>query len=126
LLMVFRLIYGLLALLFLFGAAVQYNDPDPLAWMAIYLAASAASIAAVLHRCPVWLPALVAVVAIAWALMLAPRAFPNVQLPELFAAWEMKNERVEEGREMYGLLIICAAMVPLVVKTWRSRRLNGA
>jgi hypothetical protein len=116
-----RAIYSVLALLFLFGAVVQYNDPDPLGWMAIYIAAAVACIAGALRRATVWLPATIAVVALLWALTLAPRAFPNVQIPELFAAWEMKNERVEEGREMYGLLVICAAMISLVFNAWRSR-----
>ncbi len=120
--MLFRAVYGLLTALFLFGAAVQYNDPDPLRWMAIYVAAAVACASAALRRRAVWLPALIALVALFSLLTVAPQAFPNVQIPELFAAWEMKNERVEEGREMYGLLIIFVSMAVLAVSSYRHRR----
>jgi hypothetical protein len=36
-----RLASGLFAALFLLGAIVQINDPDPLRWMLLYLAAAA-------------------------------------------------------------------------------------
>ncbi|HEX8281435.1 MAG TPA: transmembrane 220 family protein, partial [Chthoniobacterales bacterium] len=89
---------------------------------AIYLAASVACAAGAARRVAWWLPAIIAAVALVWALTLAPRAFPNVRIPELFAAWEMKNERVEEGREMYGLLIVCVSMTALALATYRKRR----
>jgi len=54
--------------LFLFAAALQYNDPDPIRWIAIYGAACAVSIAAATGR-PVLRAALVVgAVSIAWAL----------------------------------------------------------
>jgi hypothetical protein len=122
--MLYRALNALFALLFFFGAAVQYNDPDPIRWMAIYLAACVACVTAVVRRTPWWLPAITAVIALLWALTLAPRVFPNVRITELFAAWEMKDERVEEGREMYGLLIIfvCMSMVALTSRRQRPRR----
>jgi hypothetical protein len=117
-----RIIFGVFALLFLFGAIVQLNDPDPARWMAIYLAATVACARAVLDRIRWWWPAIIAAVAGVWALALAPRAFPNVRIPELFAAWEMANSRVEEGREMYGLLIIFLCMMALAIASYRGRR----
>jgi uncharacterized membrane protein YidH (DUF202 family) len=33
----------------------------------------------------------------------------------------MANKRIEERREMYGLLIICVAMSILAVASWRKR-----
>jgi Transmembrane family 220, helix len=36
---VYRVINWVMAVLFLFAAVVQYNDPDPVRWMAMYLAA---------------------------------------------------------------------------------------
>jgi len=110
------------AVLFLFGAAVQYNDPDPIRWMAIYLAACAACLAAVWNVGGWWFPALVGLVALIWGLTLAPRAFPNVRLGELVEQWEMKDVRVEEGREMYGLFIICVVMIVVAIGRWLATR----
>jgi len=42
-------------------------------------------------------------------------------MSELVAAWEMKDTRVEEGREMYGLLVIAAWMIVLAAAALRRR-----
>ena len=120
-----RLLAIFFALLFLFGAVVQYNDPDPLRWIAIYLAASVASALAALGRMPRLFVIAVAATSLGWAISLAPRAFPNVRFLEMFAVWEMANERIEEAREMYGLLIICVAMSILAATHWRKRGASG-
>lgn len=116
---------ALLALLFVFGAAVQYNDPDPLRWMAIYLAAAVACVLAVLGRLRWWLPAAVGGVALVWAALLSPRVVGRVGVAELFPAWEMGSLRIEEGREMYGLLIIAFWMAVLVVAARRQPIASG-
>jgi hypothetical protein len=112
---VLRAANGAMAALFAFAAAVQYNDPDPLRWMALYLAAAAACVLAVLHRLPRWGPAVVGLAALAWAVTLAPHVLGHVGWGEMVQAWEMKDVRVEEGREMYGLLIVAAWMAVLVL-----------
>ncbi|MEO7822999.1 MAG: transmembrane 220 family protein, partial [Gemmatimonadaceae bacterium] len=43
-------------LMFVFSTAVQLNDPDPLAWMAIYAAAAAVCGLEIRRRGPVWAP----------------------------------------------------------------------
>src|SRR3982751_1475020 len=117
-----RAVELLFALLFLFGAAVQYNDPDPIRWMAIYLSACAASVMAAFNVGPWWFAILVGLIALVWALTLAPRAFPNVRLGELVEQWEMKDVRVEEGREMYGLFIIFVVMTLVALGRWLAAR----
>ena len=116
-----RLLTIFFALLFLFGAVVQYNDPDPLRWIVMYLAASGACVLAASGRLPWLFAAALAATSLLWAVSLAPRAFPNVRFLEMFGAWEMANKRIEERREMYGLLIICVAMSILAVASWRKR-----
>ena len=111
-----------MAVLFLFGAAVQYNDPDPLRWIAIYTAAGAVCGLAAMQRLHWWLAAAVGAVALVWAVTLAPRAFPNVRLLEMFSAWEMANQRIEEGREMYGLLLIALYLSVLAITVGRRTR----
>ena len=101
----YRTLTILLAALFLFGATVQYNDPDPVRWIAIYLAAAAVFLLAAFHRLPWLSAALVAAVALVWAMTLALSAFPNVRIAQLFESWEMQNEAIEQAREMYGLLV---------------------
>lgn len=109
------------AVLFLFAAAVQYNDPDPLAWMAIYLAAAGSCLVTARARTGWQLAAGTAAVALVWALTLAPTAW-SVPPLQLLAGWEMRDERVEVAREMYGLLLVFAACVALARQQWSAGR----
>ena len=60
--------------------------------------------------------------ALVWAATLAPAGLWRRFAPgELVGAWEMKDARVEVGREMYGLLIIAAWMGVIVVIERRRR-----
>jgi hypothetical protein len=108
-----------MATAFTLSVAVQVNDPDSVWWMALYGAAAlvAGWEAARPGRVPIWLVAVVGAVALGWAGWLAMHASP-VAVPELFAAWEMKNERVEIGREIGGLLIVAVWMAV----TWGTSR----
>jgi hypothetical protein len=100
---------------------VQYNDPDPLGWMAIYLAAAISCAMAVSGR-PWWvLPAITAAIAAAWSVTLMPAGLP-VPVADLVGAWEMKDERVEVAREMYGLLIVASVCASVAWTQWRGRR----
>jgi hypothetical protein len=111
-----KVIALLLALLFLFGLAVQYNDPDPLPWMAMYAAAALACILAAVGRLPRWLPAMVTLVAAVWAVALAPGVIGRVNPLEMFEEFEMKSPQIEQAREMFGLLIIAVVMLALLAR----------
>ncbi len=105
---------------FVFGVIVQYNDPDPARWMAMY---GAAALACGLYAAgrKLWIvPAMVLVMAAIWAATLAPAALGKVGFGELFEAFEMKDERVEIGREFGGLMIIAAWMLVLTIVSWRK------
>ena len=117
-----RAAHAFMALLFFFGAAVQYNDPDPFRWIAIYLGASIACTLAALARGrpALTLAAVVGAAALVWGALLAPGVLGVVQPGELVGAWEMKDAAIEVGREMYGLFIIAAWMVVIVVTERRS------
>lgn len=116
-----RALAAAFVLLFLFAAALQYNDPDPLAWMAIYLAATGACLVTARGRTEWHLATGTAIVALIWALTLAPEAW-DVPLAELFASWEMKDARVEVAREMYGLLIVAAVCGAFARQQWSAGR----
>jgi hypothetical protein len=106
----FRIVTILMGLLFLLAVAVQFNDPDPLQWMAIYGAAAVACALAVRGRLPGWLPVLVGAIAIAWAGTLLPNVWGRVRFTDLFREIGMDSASIEEGRETVGLLIVAAYM----------------
>ncbi len=97
-----RILAGVMAVLFAYAAALQYNDPDPAIWIAIYTAAGAISAMLLLGKDPRFAAAIVAVVAAGWsATLIAPSAAANFSVDN------------EEVRELGGLTIVslwCAAV----------------
>lgn len=120
---VFRIFNGFMAILFVFAAILQYNDPDPLRWMAIYLSAAGVFVLYIVDRLRWPIPLIIGLIALTWAGTLAWRVWGRVSISELFAAWEMANPVVEEAREMSGLLIVAFSMALLVVAVLRQRPL---
>jgi transmembrane protein TMEM220 len=112
-----------MALLFAFAAALQFNDPDPVQWIAIYSAACALSlVACARRRVPPAAAILVFVIAIVWAALIAFGGPAASEYGHMFDAWEMKSPSVEEAREASGLLIVAAWMAVLFI---RARRASG-
>ena len=118
----FKVANGIMLLMFIFGAIVQFNDPDPWRWFLIYAAAAIVCILAYLRRERFWSVAIVGVVALLWGLSLSPGVVGRVPFMEMFSAWEMKDVGVEESREMYGLYIIAVWMFVVAVRDWRRKR----
>jgi hypothetical protein len=110
---VLRILTALMGVYCLAAAALQYNDPDPVQWMAIYGAAALACGLALAGRLWRWYAVGVAVVAAAWAAALAPGVIGHVAPRDLFGEAGMLTPRVEEAREMLGLLIVVVWMVVL-------------
>jgi hypothetical protein len=105
-----RILTALMTVYFLFAAVMQYNDPDPVRWMAIYGAAALACWLALVRRLWRWYPAGVALAAVVWAATLAPGVIGHVAPRELFSETAMLAPAVEEAREMLGLLIVAVWM----------------
>ena len=98
---------GSVGVLLVFAAVVQYNDPDPYAWLVLYLAAAGVSFAALWFP-DLWkIPAVVAVGAFVWAATLVPTV-TQTSFPDLFHSWEMLSRELEEGREFLGLLSVAS------------------
>jgi hypothetical protein len=115
---------ALMFLAFVFSVIVQYNDPDPGQWRALYGAAAVLSGLEIRRRVRPWWPTLVGLVALGWAATLAPRVLGKVPFGSMFAEFEMHNQGVEESREMYGLLLVAIWMGAIALAEWRRRRVT--
>jgi hypothetical protein len=93
---------------FLLSALVQYNDPDALPWILIYLAAAAMCILQTLARCPRWLPVTLLIVSLGWMGALLPAIVGQVSPAEVFESISMRTRAVEEAREIGGLALVAA------------------
>jgi uncharacterized membrane protein len=106
----------LMAVLFGIAAALQYNDPDPFRWMAIYGLAGLACLLALAGRLPRTAAVVIGLAALVWAATLAPGVVGRVSFWELFESLAMKSEPVEEAREMGGLFLVAAWMAVLALR----------
>ena len=102
-----------MACLFAFCIAVQYNDPDPLVWIGLYLVPLILSLRAVRGRADLWPNLLPAVGYSLAALWWAPPYVPGY----------LDNE---EAREAGGLLLSGLWMAFLAWQAWRRRRPLGS
>lgn len=111
-----------MAILFLISALLQYNDPDPLRWAALYGGAAIACVVSRPASAPWLLPAAVGLAALIWAGAMAPHVLPNLAFRELFLTMKAETPSIEESRELLGLLIIAAWMGVRVATGLRKRR----
>ena len=72
-----------------------------------------------LGKLPSFLPGIILSIAVIWAFTIAAEVVGKVGFSELFQAFEMKDERVEVGREFGGLLIIVFWMSVLTIARFR-------
>lgn len=118
----FRALNGVMAALFVLSALVQFNDPDPVPWIAVYSAAALLSALVAFGR-RVYLPGSIAlgIVALVWAITLALQAEGVPTLEELFEFQTMKTSVVEVARETLGLVIVGGWMLAQVVSALSSQ-----
>ena len=116
-----RIVHWIFAVLFTISALLQYNDPDPIRWIAIYTVACAVSLAMYIKRWVVpAVPLAVLVIASVWAMAIAFGGPAASEYEHMFDAWEMKSPSVEEAREASGLLIVAVWMIVLLVRARRA------
>lgn len=118
------LVGGLAALAFVGFAAVQLNDPDPIAWVAVYGLAAGLGVAHAVGRAPRRLAWAFSAICLLWALTLVPAGLgapPRAIVTDL----AMHAPGVEEAREALGLLI-AAAWGVAVARSATRRELGGA
>jgi hypothetical protein len=118
----FRHLSYLMAALFGFAVAVQYNDPDPIVWMLVYAAAAALSFhTARRDTIPLVAVLVVGGLSLVWGIAVAA-GMPDFDVyRHMFDAWEMKSTAIEEARETSGLFIVAAWMAVLGIRGCRGR-----
>jgi len=106
------------AALFFGSAALQYNDPDPIRWAAVYSGAGAACLLW-RHWRPAWLlAATVGLAALAWGATYLP-GVGRMSFGHLLESMKAETPQIEEARELLGLLIVAAWMAALAIRARR-------
>ncbi len=116
----FRTSNRVMAVLFLISAVLQFNDPDPLRWAAIYGAAGFACLAAGRFRYSWPLPTAIGLLALVWAAWLSPILL-QVRPRDLARSMHAETPSIELGREFLGLVIVLVWMACLVFVSLRER-----
>lgn len=104
-----RITNFILSFMFLLFAVVQYNDPDPLIWISIYMYAAILCFLAGTGRYYKSFILAGVVVSFVWALTLAASilvAVKNYGTESIVSLSMVKNNEVEEAREALGLVIV--------------------
>jgi len=109
-----------MSVIFAICVALQWNDPDPYFWMPMYGAAMVACILQSLKRLRPWMSAVVGLVALVWAVALAPDALGHASFGDMFQSMKASNPSIETAREFGGLLIVAAWMAILTLGARRK------
>lgn len=112
----FKFFAVVFTLLFGYAIVVQFNDPDALKWIFIYLAAAVASVLFLLKKLKPIVYFLLTIFFLVLFVVYWPETYEGVQLDH-----GMKTVNIEEGRESLGSLI--AALV-MFVYGLRARFVN--
>ena len=115
----FRWLAYTMAALLAVSVVLQYNDPDPARWMAIYGVGALLSVALPARRAAALPGVVLGAAALAWAAYLVYDTWGAIGLGDLTGRMSEKGGAVEEGREAGGLAIEGAW---LVAASWYRRR----
>jgi len=119
-----RIASGVFCGLFLLSVAVQWNDPDPAFWMALYgLAALLAGLGAA-GRLPLWPNVAALALFLAFFAAWSPALLGARE--EAFTSFSMRAPGDEEPREAIGLLLCAAWSGVQSVAALRQRNLARA
>ena len=110
-----------MAALFLISAAVQYNDPSPAPWIALYLAAATATGLGAAGQSMRWFPAAIIVVCVCWEIHYIRLGAWHTAFGNLTREWHMTDQKIVDGREFYALIWIGAWMTFLLLAGPRAR-----
>ncbi len=102
------LLRSILAAVFVLFAVVQWNDPDPLAWIALYLGTAVLLVVSIWKKLPKWIYFSALSIVVIWTLALLPDFIHWIQIGMPNITSEMKTEEphIEFTREFLGLFIV--------------------
>lgn len=120
---IFNIVFALIFLLFTF---VQFNDPDPLLWIAIYGAMAALCIMAFFKKYPQRVYLILLVLLAGYSILYIPSVLiwlKQEHLSDLFDdVAKMEHLYIEESREFLGLLICVSVLLFYLMKTRKSQK----
>ncbi len=122
---ILRFLHGLMAVLYVLSAAVQYNDPSPWPWVALYLAAATVAGLTAVGRPWRLLAWLVIAACVAWEIHYLRLGAWHTPFNDLTQEWHMTGENIVNGREFYALIWV-AVWMGLTLVTPRGPKANGA
>ena len=102
---VFKILSLLFAILFVWAAVLQWNDPDAYIWYIVYTIPAIASLFYLFGRLPQMAAFLLSLAYIVGTVLSWPAKF------EGFTIGEGDIVNIEKGREAFGLLIIAIIML---------------
>jgi hypothetical protein len=121
-----KIFNGVFAVLFLGFAALQYNDPDPLIWITIYLAMVVVCGLAIWNKHANVLSILLGLLYIGYAVLLSPSVLEWWQSDDRSQLFDelakMQFLYIEETRECLGLLICLAVLAINYVHFYRKAK----
>ena len=106
----------ILCLLFISFAIMQYNDPDPALWIAIYVVAGIICVLAAFGKLPLIVMAVACAACIVGAFIIWPEKYEGLEV----GGGDIKN--IEEARESLGLLLIGLVMFLYAILPGRIRK----
>ena len=124
--MLLKILNLVFLLAFLLAALLQYNDPDPIRWVAIYIAAATLCKLQHFKQITPIFPVLLLIICLAWIGMLVPSLTQGVAWTDILDSLAMKTKAVEEAREIGGLVLVASWSAVIAINSVLSGRKPGA
>ena len=108
--------------LLILSAIVQWNDPDPLRWILCYSVTAIITLCSLIRPLPPSIPPIWGLVVLLSSLLVGMDLWMSEGQLECGSFWNviaMRNETVELGRELGGLLLVTGWMAVL---TWKMKK----
>lgn len=102
----------ILGTIFLLSAAVQYNDPDPIAWILIYGLVAGVLFFAAFGKRNKWVAIVGIAVSAVWFISLLPEFINWIQMgmPNIAGTMKTEEPHIEYTREFLGLALCMTAL----------------